>query len=84
MSGEYSGIRKSWIPAAVIRVVQDAVQTGWRHHPAVGTAIRVEPCPYLVDPLPQAMRRHADPDRHREAALGLSEHLPGGPHRAAQ
>ena len=30
------------------RVVQDAVPTGRRHRLAVGAAIRVEPCPYLV------------------------------------
>jgi hypothetical protein len=36
------------------RVVQDAVQTSWRHRPAVGAAIRVQPCPYLVYTLPEA------------------------------
>jgi hypothetical protein len=28
--------------------------------------------------------RHADPDAHREAAIGVAEGLPRGPHRAAQ
>jgi hypothetical protein len=36
------------------RVVQDAVPTGRRHRLAVGAAIRVEPCPYLVYTLPEA------------------------------
>jgi hypothetical protein len=35
-------------------VVQDAVQAGWRHHPAIGAAIRVEPRPYLIDALSKA------------------------------
>src|SRR5437870_9538394 len=58
------------------RVVQDAVQVGRRHRPAGGAAIRVQPCPYLIDALSEAMRWHADPDAHREAAIGVAESLP--------
>jgi hypothetical protein len=36
------------------RVVQDAVQTICRHRPTVCTAIRIEPCAYLIDALPEA------------------------------
>jgi hypothetical protein len=61
------------------RVVQHTVQTGWRHRPAVGAAIRVQPCPYLIDALSEAMRWHADPDAHREAAIGVAEGLAARP-----
>jgi hypothetical protein len=37
------------------------VQTGWRHRPAVGAAIRVQPCPYLIDALPEAAARTPAP-----------------------
>src|ERR1700730_4609882 len=66
------------------RVVQDAVPTGRRHCPAVGAAIRIEPCAYLIDALSEAMRWYANPDAHREAAIGVADSLPGGPYRAAQ
>ncbi len=46
-------------------VVHHSVQTGWRHQPAVGTAIRVKPSANLVEALPEALRWHADPDAHR-------------------
>jgi hypothetical protein len=45
------------------------MQTGWRHRPAVGAAIR----PHLIDALSEAMRWHADPDAHREAAIGFAD-----------
>jgi hypothetical protein len=42
-------------------VVHYTVQTGWRHRPAVGAAIRVQPCPYLIDALPEAAARTPAP-----------------------
>jgi hypothetical protein len=65
-------------------VVQDAVQTICRHRPTVGTAIRIEPCPYLIDALSEAMRWYANPDAHWEPVIGVADSLPGSPHRAAQ
>ena len=36
------------------RVVQRAAQTCWRHRPAIGPAIRIEPCLYLIEAIAEA------------------------------
>ena len=35
------------------RVVQRAAQTCWRHRPAIGPAIRIEPRLYLIEAIPE-------------------------------
>jgi hypothetical protein len=61
------------------RVVQDAVQTICRHRPAIRTAVRIEPCTYLIDARSEAMRWYANPDAHWEAAIGVADQPAGRP-----
>jgi len=56
-------------------VIQHAACPRWRHRPALGTTVLVEPCRHIRIALAEAIGGHAEPDADGEAPLGRRDYL---------